>query len=330
MCYLFVGALCLLLFPFMVRKLPPLKVLLPFATLCILYLISAIVYSRNAEGLAFAARPTVCLVFMIIVYNFDDKQKLLKIMLYVMSVVAFVSITLFLLRIDGAVSRGRLQGTFQYANAAGIAFAAAAMLARSMKGRKYQAMEVLFVVSLLLTQSVGAIGCYILGHLLMFMINKKNNPGSKPILKTAVFIAAAACSVAAIWFLRPNALYTYLERLAQLKDSVTVMLQRPLLGIGAGNWKTAFMQWQTTPYDSAYMHSSIGQIGIDAGIFAVAAFGYMLYLFWKKREADYVFIAGLMILVHSLLDITLNFVFVNFLLIAIYFLKEDKKDDKQS
>ena len=370
-CYLFIGILTLIIFPFIVKKLPPKKILFAGAAFCALYILSTVVNGYSFDSAVSFSRPIVCFVFLFIIYN-TDKAKLLKVILFSVCAIAFVSVVLYAAKVPGMASAGRLQGTFQYSNAAGICFAAAALMSNGVSDKKLKSTVFLFETALILTQSVGAVLCYILGYIFMFILSKisrqKFNAASQIItlgislacaaviyMLTRYFFVGAIVITAMLYLfriklydavgkihigkiilylggiviviiatvavvMRSNALYTYAERLIQFSDSVNVIFHNSLSGIGAGNWQNVFAQWQSYPYGSAFMHSSIGQIGIDAGVLAVIVAGYMAYLFFRKKEASYIFIAGLMIAAHSLLDITLNFVFIDFLLIAAYYL----------
>lgn len=62
--------------------------------------------------------------------------------------------------LDGALSGGRLQFTFQYANAAGIWFAVIAVLCASSGDERLRSAALLPLSALLLTQSIGAISLF--------------------------------------------------------------------------------------------------------------------------------------------------------------------------
>lgn len=101
---------------------------------------------------------------------------------------------------------------------------------------------------------------------------------------------------------------TFAERLSQIIDGSHVILDNPLTGVGAGNWRWIYPYYQSAQYTSTVVHSSIVQIGVDAGVLAIALI--VIFIFFacrqKGRPLGCNLAAGLLI-IHSLLDITTLF-----------------------
>jgi hypothetical protein len=129
--------------------------------------------------------------------------------------------------------------------------------------------------------------------------------------------------------LRPLA--TYLERVIQISDALTLMLRRPL-GIGAGEWQLHFTEYQTAPYTASLIHGGYAQLGADAGVPALlAGLGAVaVWMIYHKRGVEGC--AAGMILCHAIFDISFSFLAVDLLLcmLAVSTLPEDSVRDLKS
>ncbi|MDR2771068.1 MAG: hypothetical protein LBB57_03420, partial [Clostridiales Family XIII bacterium] len=168
-----VFAVCAL---FSTKKLPPRVLLFPFAALILLYAASSVLHGAHFESAVQTAKPIIAFLALIVLYN--AKLPDMYSMVLTMGVIAAVlGIATFFGVIDfpGARFNGRLQGTFQYANAAGIFFAVCAFLTRTGVRSRRRHLALLFEFALLLTQSVGAIATYVLGWMLFAFTAKRWN-----------------------------------------------------------------------------------------------------------------------------------------------------------
>lgn len=117
-----------------------------------------------------------------------------------------------------------------------------------------------------------------------------------------------------------SALFTFVERISQIVDGGRLIVLHPIFGVGAGNWACLYPYYQSAQYTSTVVHSSIIQIGVDAGLpaIALAVLFVILALRQKGRPASSTLAAALL-LVHSLMDFTLQFFPVCALFIALLF-----------
>lgn len=101
---------------------------------------------------------------------------------------------------------------------------------------------------------------------------------------------------------------TFGERLCQMYDGMCIIARYPVFGIGAGNWAYEYPRFQTSQYVTTVVHSSIVQIGVDAGIPAMALAIALFVLGWKNRKADLRFdLAILLVFIHSIFDFSFQF-----------------------
>lgn len=120
-----------------------------------------------------------------------------------------------------------------------------------------------------------------------------------------------------------SSLGTFAERLVQIADGLRGAAAHPLLGFGAGNWAQVVPHYQSAQYVSAVVHSAPVQILVDAGVPALLAAGAFLALAWRQRgrTRSQSLAAGVLVL-HSLLDFTLQFFPIGALLLALLFAGE--------
>ncbi|MDR5658776.1 O-antigen ligase family protein [Serpentinicella sp. ANB-PHB4] len=271
----------------------------------------------------------------------------------------------------------RLQFPFQYANAAGIFFAAIALSMRFEKEKKAIKYIPIIEVALLLTQSIGAIASYVVGIGLSIMFTQKKEKTeiymqinqnltrlfistvfavgiyiSRTMLDSSIvggvvmgtlivtcryyitvvekvfkykmnYVFYAISSIGVIFIFSTDRLMqgsqTFVERLIQITDGGRAILSNPLVGLGPGNWQYLKGQWQTAQYTATHVHSSVIQIGVDAGIIAIIAVLLLIIILIKRlnRKNVYLTSAATIVLLHSVFDFTLSFLSINLLLITL-------------
>lgn len=144
--------------------------------------------------------------------------------------------------------------------------------------------------------------------------------------------AGIACVPALLLSRRVSAsVLTFAERLSQIKDGSHIILDNPMTGVGAGNWKLVYPYYQSAQYTSTVVHSSIIQVGVDAGALAVVLICIFIFFAYRRkgRPLGCNLAAGLLI-VHSLLDITAQFFPICALtLVALFDISEDDRKAKQ-
>lgn len=144
-------------------------------------------------------------------------------------------------------------------------------------------------------------------------------------LQWVALLAGTAAGVAVLLSQRfSSSLQTLVERIVQILDGLRIIAAYPLLGIGAGNWENFYPYYQSAQYTSAVVHSSIIQIGVDAGIFAIILAVAFLAFAWRRKARNAAeALAVYLLTVHSLLDFTMQFFPINALLLMLLFAGEE-------
>jgi len=135
------------------------------------YISSAVLNGSHAEG--FVGVMKLAVIFLCGLLLFGAKLDTDDLIFKAGMVAACVGLLTFggWLPLSGMTVAGRLFGIFQYANATGLFLAVCAFLTRLSEKRASWA--VLMETALVLTQSVGALGVYILGWILYRVIKKE-------------------------------------------------------------------------------------------------------------------------------------------------------------
>lgn len=120
--------------------------------------------------------------------------------------------------------------------------------------------------------------------------------------------------------------HSVLERLTFYKDSIKLVADYPLFGAGGGAWGALYEKYQSNPYTVAQAHSFYMQSLTDVGVIGFALFAiFLIYIYWKyirtyfganedKRESHFIYlILATSILIHSVLDFNMSFVYIGIL-----------------
>lgn len=120
--------------------------------------------------------------------------------------------------------------------------------------------------------------------------------------------------------------HSVLERLTFYKDAAKVIADYPLIGAGGGAWTALYEKYQNNPYVSAQAHNFFMQYLVEVGLIGFIIFmAFILYIFYQfvrsylrrdesERESHFVFfILSMTILVLSLLDFNMSYVFIGML-----------------
>ncbi|RAR42400.1 O-antigen ligase family protein [Paenibacillus sp. MDMC362] len=120
--------------------------------------------------------------------------------------------------------------------------------------------------------------------------------------------------------------HSVLERLTFYKDAMKVLADYPFIGAGGGAWASLYEQYQNNPYTSRQAHNFFLQYLIEVGIVGFVIFmSFILYIFYKyirgyikgndeKRNSHFLYlIIVLSILIHSILDFNMSYVFMGIL-----------------
>lgn len=344
-----------------------------------LYLTASLANGYASDSLARSAFVCVCALFLSLYRTLSESERhrMLSVVLIGSGIFSVAAILAFchVLPLTGAVISNRLQFTFQYANAAGSWFAAAALLAWDWENIRVKRFTISMITALFLTRSVGAIGLYVCLQAVRLWIRRKDK-----IWHSAVILHGAAAGFAFLFYMLSGwaavmllillgvivwcqeklmpamcrlRLYwpflllgaaggaavvftqrvassarTFIERLIQILDGSRVIAANPLFGVGAGNWEDIYPFYQSAQYNSTVVHSSIIQIGVDAGIFAILLAAVFFAVSWKRGKRTLPENLALILLaVHSVFDFTMQFFPIVALLLALLF--ADEKDQQK-
>ncbi|AOZ93294.1 Wzy polymerase domain-containing protein [Paenibacillus crassostreae] len=117
--------------------------------------------------------------------------------------------------------------------------------------------------------------------------------------------------------------HSVLERITFYKDAMKVVQDYPVLGAGGGAWGALYEKYQNNPYISRQAHNFFLQYLVEVGIVGFVIFmAFLIYIFYKyirhyiteseeERESHFLYlILVLSILLHSLLDFNMSYVFI--------------------
>ncbi|AWP25478.1 O-antigen polymerase [Paenibacillus vortex V453] len=120
--------------------------------------------------------------------------------------------------------------------------------------------------------------------------------------------------------------HSVLERFTFYKDAMKVLADYPIIGAGGGAWASLYEQYQNNPYTSRQAHNFFLQYLIEVGIVGFVIFmSFILYIFFKyirgyikgskdERHSHFLYlIIVLSILIHSILDFNMSYVFMGIL-----------------
>ena len=266
---------------------------LPFLLFCGWFLFCSVQNGFVIEYAAMGLLPASAFLFYLLVtQTVADRQRFLRELVKGSAVIAVLAVTVTLFRSLGSLSLQRTAFPFGYANSAGIFYGVMLLLTVKEKG----ALKYLFAVTLLLTQSVGAI----LVTLLLLVVTDFKNKRNLVLLGLVILFGLCFKSRIA------ESVYTFVERLLQAYDGFWCMLKHPLFGIGVGRWEVLRPYFQSGVYTAKIIHSIPIQIGVSSGVIGVLLFGVtvaqlLVSAFRQNRNGFWVALA---LVLHSLLDVT--------------------------
>ncbi len=157
------------------------------------------------------------------------------------------------------------------------------------------------------------------------------------ILPTSILVIVAVLGVFVIWLDRAfNMLPSLLQRITSfdldqsafsgrfsfLKDALTMVTHKPIFGYGGGGWSAVYEKYRSFPYTSNQAHDFIVQyiieVGIIGGIVLLTLIGWTFFNYlkkhwiedWSEKESFTFLIVSSALLMHSLVDFTLSFVYL--------------------
>lgn len=106
------------------------------------------------------------------------------------------------------------------------------------------------------------------------------------------------------------------------KDGLKIIKDYPLIGAGGGAWKNLYRQYQSIPYNTTEVHNFYVQYGTEVGIIGIGALIALLVLIVISMVKSikvssqylYVYLAAMLLLLHSSIDFNLSLVAVGYIL----------------
>lgn len=143
---------------------------------------------------------------------------------------------------------------------------------------------------------------------------------------------------------RLGTLNSYSERMLFYRDSLRIMADHMLTGVGGGGWGDAVLVYKTFPYQTTQAHSLLFQYAAEYGIFGLIAlstligFVFLSYMrpsrLFKKTQpegtATIYFLFAFTFLLHSLIDFTMSFIYLYMLVFIAMGGMSSRTDDKGS
>lgn len=112
---------------------------------------------------------------------------------------------------------------------------------------------------------------------------------------------------------------SFTDRVIYWQDVFEASERFLLIGAGGNAWRELMYQLQSAPYISHALHSSLITILVEVGILGLLMIlGLMVLLFWRMWNIKTLWIVPTTaILLHSLVDFTLSFTLIGFLLLTL-------------
>ncbi len=112
------------------------------------------------------------------------------------------------------------------------------------------------------------------------------------------------------------------SRINFTKDGLKIIGDYPIIGAGGGAWKNLYRQYQSIPYNTTEVHNFYVQYGTEVGIIGLTALiGLILLMIISmvksikaKSSYLYVYLAVMLLLLHSTIDFNLSLVAVGYIL----------------
>ncbi len=112
------------------------------------------------------------------------------------------------------------------------------------------------------------------------------------------------------------------SRMLFMKDGLKILKDYPITGAGGGAWKNLYRQYQSQPYNTTEVHNFYVQYALETGILGLVALGIVLLsIAWgafisikDKSPYTYIYLAVLLLFLHSAIDFNLSLVAVGYIL----------------
>jgi O-antigen ligase len=192
------------------------------------------------------------------------------------------------------LSRRRVFFPFVTPNILGVYLAMCIFLVP--KNRSRLAVILPLAIALLLTKSLGAIISILLASLVVLYCRKHAKK------KELAICIGIICAAIIIFFLRSSQegthrqpLFSGLMRFNYWQETISLVKQHPLLGVGPGNFNLP---------ESRYAHNSYLQLWAETGLLGLASFLWLAWAILRKglKEESTILTVFLIFLFHNLID----------------------------
>ncbi len=231
----------------------------------------------------------------------------------------------------------RAIGTFPSPNILGgyliiVLFLSLSLAENNHRRRIWYPVPFLITAALILTKSLGAWLSFVSAFIIFFLASYKSFKYKKMIM-LAFFIFTISV-ILFIMFSRQERLLdlnnpqnSITQRLDYWRTAIAVIKDRPLLGIGPGNFKEMFLYYKVgTGTDTKYTHNIFLQYWAELGLLGLVGIILLIITFVKRtfQKSKYLFLAGLAFIIHNLIDNTYFIAQVSLLWWVILGLAMDK------
>lgn len=111
-------------------------------------------------------------------------------------------------------------------------------------------------------------------------------------------------------------------RICFMKDGLKIIRDYPITGAGGGAWRNLYRQYQSMPYFTTEVHNFYVQYGTEVGIMGLVILAGLIILLLismiKAVKSDsqylYVYIAAILLFLHSMIDFNLSLAAVGYIL----------------
>lgn len=293
------------------------------AAMVFLGLISSFACGYGSYSLAHLAPYCMCLSSSFVFTSVDDFDfnYLIGGLRYICFISSAAAILLFFVfpSFFGYVSAGRLQAFFQYANTAAVWFALSFLLL--LDSPLFTKIDCLVpFIALVLTRSVAVAILFVFG-LMIYLILEKRSTAS--FLLAAFGLVLILCIYDMMSGRIVESVQTFIERIIQIYDGLRLAGSSPFIGIGPGAWRQSYRFVQSAQYSANVIHCGYLQILLDGGIFALTAFLWfcitrMICIFKERSNiphSSFVVAGIVLMLLHFMVDIDIQFAFIDLLLV---------------
>lgn len=313
-----------------------------FCLLCVLSLVAICIWF-NVVDKGMHIFEVIRLIQPILFYialkqsNIKEKNFLKVLILFGIIVTGFNILGLFNNKIlEFIVINNRLSSIFRYANVFGLYMLINILILKKISiNKKIEfILEVLFLMQIVLTYSRAI---YILVLLVYIILGYKEYKCNKKEIVFNILKVILVYVIYSVFFKtqqvdRINNLgigsSEFYARLLYYKDSINIIFNN-IWGLGYDGYYNVVGKYATGFYKVRLVHNSFLQIGLNLGILGMMVYILLFFYYFKNNfNLEYYNIIFLIIVLHSMIDFTLQFMFIyDILILLIYFKNKNINKD---